>query len=60
MLVLRRKAKEGIVLSENIRVVILAIEGGRVKIGIEAPRGITVVREELLRRQPQVRKETAS
>ena len=60
MLVLRRKAKEGIVLSENIRVVILAVEGGRVKIGIEAPRGITVVREELLRRQPQVRKETAS
>ena len=60
MLVLRRKAKQGIVLSENIRVVILAVEGGRVKIGIEAPRGVTVVREELLRKKPQLGQETAS
>ena len=60
MLVLRRKAREGIVLSENIRVVILAVEGGRVKIGIEAPRGVTVVREELLRKKPHLGQETAS
>ncbi len=60
MLVLRRKVKEGIVVSDTIRVVILAVEGGRVKIGIEAPRNITVVREELLHRQSQARQETAS
>jgi carbon storage regulator len=60
MLVLRRKEKQGIVLGDNIRVVILAVRGGRVKIGIEAPRGVTVVREELLQAQPPDRQERAS
>ena len=48
MLVLRRKVEEVIVLDGSIRVVVLAVEGERVKIGIEAPDDVTIVREELL------------
>ncbi len=53
MLVLRRKVEEAIVLDGCIRVVVLAVEGERVKIGIEAPDAVTIVREELLRPERQ-------
>lgn len=57
MLVLRRKVEEAVVLDGCIRVVVLAVEGERVKIGIEAPLEVTIVREELLR---SVKKEEAT
>ena len=49
MLVLRRKVGETLVLAGVIKVSVLAVEGGRVKIGITAPPDVEVVREELLR-----------
>jgi carbon storage regulator len=55
MLILRRKIDEAVVLDGKIRVVVLAVDGGRVKIGIEAPRNITIVREELL--SPELQEE---
>ena len=48
MLVLRRKAGEAIVLNQVIVIRILGVEGDRVKIGIDAPPDVIVVREELL------------
>ena len=48
MLVLRRKVGETIVLDGVISVSVLAVEGDRVKIGINAPTDVTIVREELL------------
>ena len=48
MLVLTRKVGELIVIGGNIRVSVTAIEKGRVRIGIEAPRDVNIVREELL------------
>lgn len=57
MLVLRRKVEEAVVLDGCIRVVVLAVEGERVKIGIEAPIEVPIVREELLR---NVQKEVAT
>jgi carbon storage regulator len=52
MLVLRRKAGEAIVLNGVIRVVIFSIEGERVKIGIDAPPDVIIVRDELLDNPP--------
>jgi len=49
MLVLKRRAGEGIVISGNIRIVVLGIEGTKVKIGIDAPDIVKVVREELVK-----------
>ena len=49
MLVLRRKVGESIILSGVISISVLAVEGERVKIGINAPAEVTIVREELLR-----------
>ncbi len=48
MLVLRRKVGEAVLLDGRIRVCILGIEGQRVKLGLEAPPEVVIVREELL------------
>ncbi|PZC44054.1 MAG: carbon storage regulator [Chloroflexi bacterium] len=47
MLILTRKAEQGIVIHNNIIVRVLSVDGDRVKIGIDAPRSIGVLREEL-------------
>lgn len=48
MLILTRKAEQGIVIDGKVIVRLLSIDGERVKIGIEAPRSVSVLREELL------------
>lgn len=50
MLVLKRKIGQRIVIGDNIIVQVIDIEGRSVKIGIEAPKSVPVVREELLER----------
>lgn len=51
MLVLSRKAGEAIVLGGNITVYVLGVEGDRVKLGVDAPPEVLVLRSELLRNQ---------
>ncbi len=48
MLILTRKVEQGIVINNDVFVRVLSIDGERVKIGIDAPRSISVLREELL------------
>ncbi len=47
MLVVTRKLNEGIVIDENIQVIVLGIEDGKVKIGIDAPREKRILRKEI-------------
>lgn len=47
MLILTRKKDEAIRLGEDIRIVLVQIKGGQVRIGIECPSSIRVLREEL-------------
>jgi carbon storage regulator len=47
MLILSRKIGERIRIAANIEVVVTAIQGDRIKIGIEAPKTIRVLRGEL-------------
>ncbi len=54
MLVLTRKVDEKIKIGDNIVVSILSVEGGGVKIGIDAPREVTILRMEVLE---QIKKE---
>ena len=48
MLVLTRKAGEGITLDQNVTIDILSVEGDRVRIGINAPKDMRIFRSELL------------
>ncbi len=47
MLVLSRKNNQSILIGSNIRVVVVRLEGDRVKLGIEAPRDVPVRRSEV-------------
>ncbi len=51
MLVLSRRQSETIVIGDNIRVQVLEISGGRVRLAIEAPSSIPVDREEIWERK---------
>jgi carbon storage regulator len=48
MLVISRKINEKIKIGENIEIVIVSIDKNQVKIGIEAPRNLTILRSELI------------
>jgi carbon storage regulator len=51
MLVLSRRVSEKLVLPElGLTITVLAVKGGAVRLGIEAPTQVTVLREELLQR----------
>ena len=47
MLILSRKLEEAIWLGDNVKIKIMGIDKGTVKIGIEAPSDVTILREEL-------------
>lgn len=49
MLVLTRKVDEKILIGDDIVITVLESRGDVVRIGIEAPRGISIQREEVVR-----------
>jgi carbon storage regulator len=49
MLVLTRKKSESIMIGDNIELVIVAIEGDLVRIGIKAPKEVEIFRKEVYR-----------
>lgn len=48
MLVLSRKRFEGLQIGDNIKITVVKIDRNGVRLGIEAPDGVTILREELL------------
>ncbi|MBT8149243.1 MAG: carbon storage regulator CsrA [Gammaproteobacteria bacterium] len=48
MLILTRKIGEKILIAEEIEVTVLHVSGGQVKLGIDAPSEVSIMREELL------------
>lgn len=52
MLILSRKSTETVVIDESIQVTIIRCQRGSVRIGIEAPEGMPILRGELSTDQP--------
>jgi carbon storage regulator len=53
MLILARKSGEAIAIGEEIKVIVLGIQGKQVKLGITAPDRIAVYRDEIFKRIQQ-------
>ena len=50
MLILTRRVDERIFIGDNITLCVLDIEGNRVRLGLEAPKDIAILREEIHQR----------
>lgn len=48
MLILQRKPGESLVIGEDVKVSVVSIEGGRVRLAISAPQEVSILRSELL------------
>lgn len=53
MLILTRKIGECLTIGEHVRLVVLGVNGKQVRLGIEAPTDLVVLREEIAPRPPQ-------
>ena len=47
MLILTRRMGESLMIGDNIKVTVLGIKGGQVRIGVDAPKQVSVHREEI-------------
>ena len=47
MLILTRRINESLVIGDDVTVTILGVKGNQVRIGVDAPRNVSVHREEL-------------
>ena len=54
MLVLTRKAKETIHIGNDIVITIIETQGGKTRVGIEAPPNVKIVRGEILERRKRL------
>lgn len=50
MLVLSRKLQEEIIIGDRIRIKVIDVQGGRVRLGIEAPLDVPVHRAEVMQK----------
>lgn len=47
MLILQRKTGESLLIGEDVEISVLAVEAGRVRLAIEAPKSVSILRSEL-------------
>lgn len=53
MLILTRRVGESLIIGQDIEVAVLSIKGNQVRIGIKAPKEISVLRQELIDERAQ-------
>ena len=53
MLILTRRVGETVVIGDDVDVTVLGVKGNQVRLGVKAPRNVTVHREEIYERIQQ-------
>ncbi|MEJ2480769.1 MAG: carbon storage regulator CsrA [Acidihalobacter sp.] len=59
MLILTRRVGETLIIGDDIAITVLGVKGNQVRLGIKAPRDVTVHREEVYQRIHQDSAESA-
>ncbi|OGT63536.1 MAG: carbon storage regulator [Gammaproteobacteria bacterium RIFCSPHIGHO2_12_FULL_45_9] len=50
MLILTRRISESVIVGDNVKVTVLGVKGNQVRLGIDAPKDVSVHREEIYER----------
>ncbi|MDG6882540.1 Carbon storage regulator [Phocoenobacter uteri] len=58
MLILTRKLGESLLIGDEVEVTVLSVRGSQVKLGIKAPKEVSVHREEIYKQIKETEKET--
>ena len=53
MLILTRRISESVIIGDNVKVTVLGVKGSQVRLGIDAPKNLSVHREEIYERIQQ-------
>lgn len=59
MLILTRRIGESVVIGDDIKLTVLGVKGSQVRLGIDAPKSVSVHREEIYERIQQEDQEPA-
>jgi len=60
MLILTRRVGETLMIGDEVTVTVLGVKGNQVRIGVDAPRDVTVHREEIYERIKREQEESES
>lgn len=47
MLILTRRISESVIIGDNVKITVLGVKGNQVRLGIDAPKSVSVHREEI-------------
>lgn len=50
MLILTRRISESVIIGDDVKITVLGIKGNQVRLGIDAPKSVSVHREEIYQR----------
>lgn len=53
MLILTRRISESVIIGDNVKITVLGVKGSQVRLGIDAPKDVSVHREEIYERIKQ-------
>ena len=57
MLILTRRIGESVIIGDDVKITVLGVKGSQVRLGIEAPKSVSVHREEIYERIQQEKAE---
>jgi len=60
MLILTRRISESVIIGDDVKITVLGVKGSQVRIGIEAPKSVSVHREEIYERIQRERGDSES
>ena len=60
MLVLTRKKNESIMIGNDIKITVVEVDGGQIRLGIDAPKDVDIYREEIYQEIAAENKEAAN